>query len=376
MRRFAIVTVAATLSTAGVAGGERTTVDTTDFEAGVGRAPAGQVIYQTDFVDPPGDRWSTQQVTDAPADDNPFLGRFTNDPVTLTLTDLPDHQLLRIEFDLHIIRTWDGHHERYGPDYWKLTTDDGRVWVNATFANFTDEYGDARQQSYPTTLPGERVPPFSQVVRRDALGYDRSATYRVRLSLPHAADAVAFTFTGVGLQHVDDESWGIDDLRVSVLSAGDVPAADDEQFQAMIETLRGDKPIAARSAMLRAVEQGDRFTDFLAERMDGGLIVTDHAERRRRLDRWIGQLDSDNYDQREAAMAELAGRILIARPRVEAALRRPDVSAEMRWRLEQLRDAEPTGPIEDPSLRLEQRLRRTLALIGTDAAAALLERID
>ena len=86
----------------------------------IGAPGAFGAIYSNDFEGTVGSEWSTNQVTTAPGGTGTrFLGRFGNIPCiggvccpasgsTLTLTNLPPHQGLTIEFDLYIICTWDG----------------------------------------------------------------------------------------------------------------------------------------------------------------------------------------------------------------------------------------------------------------------------
>ncbi|HQL08549.1 MAG TPA: hypothetical protein PLE35_03035, partial [Lentisphaeria bacterium] len=47
-----------------------------------------------------------------------FLGRYSNDTVTLNLAGLPAHNGLRLVWDLIIMDTWDGSATSNGPDYW------------------------------------------------------------------------------------------------------------------------------------------------------------------------------------------------------------------------------------------------------------------
>jgi len=342
--------------------------------AAAGYATAEQVIYQTDFVDAPGERWSVQTVTDAPADDDPFLGRFTNEPVQLTLTDLPAHDFVRIEFDLHMIRTWDGFNTTYGPDYWKMTTGDGRTWIDATFTNFNKEYKGGHHQSYPTVLHGERTIPSTGSVARNQLGWDRSTTYRVSFTFPHVGDAIDFAFQARGLQDVEDESWGIDNLRVTVLGEADVPALDAAAMDALIAALRAEDPVAAEAAMRQAIAQGERFVEYIDQRRDELRIVANAEQRRSQANEWIAQLDADEYAVREKATLKLAERRALTQPLVEAKLKQ-DVSPETRWRLKKVLEDGKPGPIQDPVYRLELRLRRTLELIGTPKAKTIAEQL-
>jgi dipeptidyl aminopeptidase/acylaminoacyl peptidase len=89
----------------------------------------------------------------------------------------------------------------------------------------------------------------------------------------------------------------------------------------------------------------------------------------KQIRRWIAELDSDDYESRQAALQSLAGlgdRIELL---VKEALKR-NISLEMRRRLEQL----PSMPRAVPSLQ-EVRAMQILELIGTAEARTLLDAL-
>lgn len=52
------------------------------------------------------------------------------------------------------------------------------------------------------------------------LGYEFGDTvYRLRFTFPHSDSSVQFNFSGIGLQEIEDESWGLDNVRVRVSPA-------------------------------------------------------------------------------------------------------------------------------------------------------------
>jgi hypothetical protein len=118
-------------------------------------APTGEV-YRNEFNDAPGTsyaewtatRGQTPMVVEAANGSQRFLGEFggeklVNGPpfvrvdqtVSLRLKDLPPHQRLTIEFDLYILKSWDGDNPNYGPDRWKLRVAGGPVLLETTFSN-------------------------------------------------------------------------------------------------------------------------------------------------------------------------------------------------------------------------------------------------
>lgn len=75
-----------------------------------------------------------------------FLGEYFRDTVQISDDKLPKHQLLVIEYDLLILKTWagDGRRDASGrqtnsnaPDRFTVQLDDGRVLTDATFSNDT-----------------------------------------------------------------------------------------------------------------------------------------------------------------------------------------------------------------------------------------------
>lgn len=348
---------------------------------GMTATAAAQInVYATEFSDVPDQLWSSDRLHTLPIDANRCLGRFSNETVTLTLEELPEHAMVRVAFDLLLIRTWDGNSRRIGPDIWQMETDDGRMWVNHTFANMGEDaladYNGEPTQSFPAVLPGRKAMPASGAASRNAMRYDLSSRYRVAFTFPHTADQITFSFRGRGLQHVDNESWAIDNVRVAVLQPGDVRAASTIQLENLITMLRTREEDPAYWAMLEAVEQGDRFTAQLAIDLDKRLGKISNNAITNKCKAWIRQLDHDAYAKREAATKALAANLAVARGLVEAALENDNTTPEQRLRLQRiLSDQPPTQPIDDPNQRLALRLIRTLELIGTADAKDLIAQI-
>jgi len=334
-------------------------------------------VYSTDFAEGVGEGWSSDRVLKLPRDDNRLLGRFTNDAVTLKLVDLPRHTMVRITFDLYVIRTWAGNSASIGPDRWELRTDDGRVLVNDTFANQSPDGNSDATQSFPSVLgQAHREPTTGAAASNHVGGYDMISQYAMAFTIPHTADTVAFTFRGRGLQGVNNESWAIDNVRVTALQPGDVRAAWTIQLENLITMLRTREEDTAYWAMLEAVEQGDRFTAQLAIDLDKRMGKISNTAITNKCKAWIRQLDHDAYAKREAATKALAANLAVARGLVEAALENDNTTPEQRLRLQRILSDQPqTQPIDDPNQRLALRLIRTLELIGTADAKDLIDQI-
>lgn len=184
-------------------------------------------VYATDFENAVGPEWSLGRRDTTPSG-RTFLGRFENDASTiLTLHDLPAHSSVSISFDLFIIHSWDG--SDFGADTWLLQIAGGPVLLHTTFANPLN--GTAiNPQSYPGTFPDDSFPARSGADEVDTLGYLSvsptrfgDTVYNLSFSVPHSEDSIAFEFAADGVSGtvldpgIRDESWGIDNVSVSVV---------------------------------------------------------------------------------------------------------------------------------------------------------------
>jgi uncharacterized protein (TIGR03437 family) len=139
-----------------------------------------------------------------------------NETVTLKLTNLKPHSLATVSFDLYILKSWDGNNPNYGPDRWSLSVGGGATLLDTTFSNnFKTGAYDLSQQNYPTA----NSLPQTAAVAVNSLGYTfyGDAIYHLTFTFPHAADTLVLNFAsslceGKG---TDDESWGLDNVRVS-----------------------------------------------------------------------------------------------------------------------------------------------------------------
>ena len=190
---------------------------------GVTSPPRGRaaIVYANDFEGSIGSEWSQTIADVTPAGSRRFLGQFGNDAVTLSLTGLPTHSDLTLEFDLFVIRTWGGNgveQNSVGPDVWRLEIIGAQTLLNTTFGHsiFT--------QAYPGTFPGGSFPSNTGASEVNSLGFPHpvlgtpnDAVYHLSFTVPHLAPAVTFRFTGIGLEPLNNESWGVDNVRVSTV---------------------------------------------------------------------------------------------------------------------------------------------------------------
>lgn len=145
-----------------------------------------------------------------------LLRSATGNTVTLTLTGLPAHRALSLGFLFAAIDSLDGAGSFPAGDFFKITLDGVTI--------FREAFANAVTSQVQTYLP----PPGVELARWQDLGfggpggyytdsaYDLAADPRFQL-LPHTAPDAVFTFQveGAGIQDLNDESWAMDNLRVT-----------------------------------------------------------------------------------------------------------------------------------------------------------------
>lgn len=144
-----------------------------------------------------------------------FLRSPTGNTVTLTV-NLPAHSAISVGFLFAAIDSLDGSGSFPAGDFMRIDVD-GVTIFRESFANATAD----QVQSY---VPAPGV----ELARRIDLGfggpggfytdsaYDMSLEPRFQ-NVPHSASSAAITFTleGDGVQSLSDESWAIDNMRVT-----------------------------------------------------------------------------------------------------------------------------------------------------------------
>ena len=166
------------------------------------------LIYFNDFEASAGNEWSNNQIEQTP-NGQKFLGRFNNSSLTLTVGDLAAHQRIRVSFDLYIIRSWDGD-ERWGFSI------DGTQMLYTSFAHWSS-------QAYPGEVnQGVSNPTRTGATGIGTLGWGSDGwgdtVYRMSFTSLHTANAATLNFSGSNLEGIDNESWGIDNIKVLAYS--------------------------------------------------------------------------------------------------------------------------------------------------------------
>ena len=169
-----------------------------------------ECLYFNDFEGAIGSEWSDAIIATTPSA-RKFLGQFTDDSVTLTLTGLPAHLSVSVLFDLYLIEST----EENGEHFFELSIDSGPVLMTTSF-----NHNPGSTQSYPDNYPGGDYPGRTGAAEVDTLGYipngdmvysfpdpNRSFTFT------HTNSTVVVRFSGSGSA---GQSWGLDNVCITL----------------------------------------------------------------------------------------------------------------------------------------------------------------
>ena len=155
-------------------------------------------------------------VTAPPYDPQHFVR--VDETVTLTLHDLKPHTLVTVAFDLYILKSWDGNNQTYGPDRWALRVQNGPTLLDTTFSDNPKTGADLSEQNYPVA----NSPQQTGATSVNTLGYSfyGDSIYHLTVNSPHTGDTLILSFASSLFEGkgTDDESWGLDNVRVSINS--------------------------------------------------------------------------------------------------------------------------------------------------------------
>ena len=203
--------------------------------SGSGGPTAGSTLfYANDFASRVGNEWSKTNTDTSPGSalkpPTKFLGQFGAGTVSLNLAALPTHTTATVEFDLFIIRTWDGNNPQsgIGPDIFDVSVASGPTLLHTTFANITPPeaigFPNSVYQAFPEFYPGGNNLYQSGAALVSALGYTHATNigvvpsdsiYHLKYTFPHTDSAIKFNFTSGQTQEASDESWGLKNVQVT-----------------------------------------------------------------------------------------------------------------------------------------------------------------
>ncbi|WP_157274866.1 hypothetical protein [Pedobacter sp. Leaf194] len=160
------------------------------------------------------------------------LGRYNASGFDLDLTDLPQHRLVEISFDLYIHDSWDGNKTSNGidgPDIWKMIVD-GNLYVNTTFSNSGCDALGCPPQSYPADFPNSNNDPKTGAANPNLPGVCNLAgklggttMYRITKVIEHKNASLILQCRDQLVQTNTsdpkcDESWSVDNIRIKTIN--------------------------------------------------------------------------------------------------------------------------------------------------------------
>ena len=181
------------------------------------------IIYQNDFEESAGAEWSTSLLDVTPVGNRSFLGQFLNETVSLSLDNLEAHNTMTVSFDLFVINSWDGTQVGGGGyDYFLLDVANGANLLTTTFSN-TEEFD--HNQGYSALNPNGDFEAMTGAAEKNTLGYSffGDSVYNLSFTFAHTGSSVQFDFSGMGLQNLADESWGLDNVVVETSTVNTIP---------------------------------------------------------------------------------------------------------------------------------------------------------
>jgi hypothetical protein len=187
------------------------------------------VIYQNNFEQQgPGPEWINVFVTSTPSGCircTSFLGEFGNQTVGLRFESLQAHSTITIDFDLYVIRSWDGNLAQFGgPDIFRVVDGTDSLDFQTTFSN-NYPFGTLFNQAFPGEYPGGLFSSQFGARERQSLGYTfdtfpigvlpMDAVYHFTLDFEHSNPTLLIAFRAQNLSSLTDESWGLDNVVVA-----------------------------------------------------------------------------------------------------------------------------------------------------------------
>ena len=155
---------------------------------------------------------------------NKVFGFFNNNRIELNLDNLPEHNTLKVEFDLLIHDAWDGNYIRPGstiPDVWQMEFGSDLVY-QTTFSNtnhpqsFPVNYDNGVTSNPPGANAWNRSLPGVCALQSSANG---SSLYKIEFLTGHSGGAIKISCNDALQPFMSycNKSWSIDNLRITAI---------------------------------------------------------------------------------------------------------------------------------------------------------------
>ena len=173
-------------------------------------------------------------------DGDKVLGPFNNDGFSVHWENLPEHDFIRLTFDLYIHDTWEGNSNdsktgKLDHDAWLIDFDPHlnlkpheKIFFETTFSNGPCEPGWCFGQSYPNEFPfynDARTGAHVKFLQGRCLYSDSpfgSSMYKINKIFPHSKRDLVVAFYDRLKQDAPfpplcEESWSMDNLNISFI---------------------------------------------------------------------------------------------------------------------------------------------------------------
>jgi hypothetical protein len=324
--------------------------------------------------------WSNPDLCTTPQGNVQFHGEFGRESVNVTASSLGKHDFIRISFDLLIIHTWDGNWllgtdglpAELGPDSIRIGLKDGPTLMFSTFSN-VPYVENSKSQNFPSLIPGDAMPAQYGAIETDTHGYmfpnapvnppiNQDSTYKIEFLVPHRDERAVVQMTGLNLQDLVNESWGVSDFRVEALSGDNVKSPTiDEIAGAFAEALRPDsvKQYAALETLIRGMDVTATWIQMNVE-----PATIDEAST-------LKQAASLSHD------GDAIASLLTLGPQLEVFLRheRHHANSDGRCRIDRILQSISVTPIANENVRRVMLATRVLEIIGTPQAMELRRKL-
>ncbi|MBM3456345.1 MAG: hypothetical protein FJX80_14615 [Bacteroidetes bacterium] len=151
------------------------------------------------------------------------LGPFNNAGADFNISDIPEHNILEVSFDLYTHDNWEGNKPtQFGiPDLFVMKYDGNPKFLTSFSSN--TQY----KQSYPEWFPQGSNPALGNTIQNDLPGRcawkDRkngTAMYKIVKQFPHTNKTFQLTLSDAlqPFQSECEKSWSIDNLKITALT--------------------------------------------------------------------------------------------------------------------------------------------------------------
>jgi hypothetical protein len=301
------------------------------------------------------------------------------EPVELTLKNLPPHKLVRVTFDLYLFRCWDGSSKLFGVKLFDLDVvgKPNQNLLHTTFSN-AGFFSDNNEQAFPDPYPCRPHPAWTGAAEKQTLGtvmswggpertHDSSGVYHFVLTFPHEEDSIKLRYKAT-MQRAKDKWWGVANYKVETIS--ELKVMGEKGLARNWEKLGSYWASEAYEAAWAMAQTGDLATDFIAKHLKEKCDATADE-----IKPWIVGLKSDD----KAVVSDAFNNLVVQGKNVEkfidAALEDAgDVKNEYTRLLKRIKWM--VGEYSETATELRNhRVRQLLGIIHTEKAIKLQEGI-